>query len=100
MNLKHAIAAAAALSLGTAVADNVEGRTVGAWIAHADAVFATADAENLAFAAVIASRAAWVAHADAVFRAADEQNLALARALDGAEAGRVALRLVRTSVDR
>ena len=129
MNAKHTVLAiAAAFSLGAAQAEPLDARQVqgwvahaeavfaeadaanlalaaehaarNAWVAHAEAVFAAADAENLAVVYILESRAAWVAHAEAVFRAADEHNLSIARALEGAESARSALRLVRTSVDR
>lgn len=128
MKAKHLLlAAAASLSLGVARADFdvrsipgwvshaeavfaeadaanlaivAERASIGAWVAHADAVFAAADAENLARANASDERQAWVAHADAVFRAADEHHLALASALDSASSSRTALRLVKTSVDR
>jgi len=122
-----ALAAVAALSLGLAHAENLDSRSIQGWVAHADAVFAeadatnlavmaeqaalnawvqhaeavfaAADAENLALANEMGSRAAWVAHAEAVFAAADEHNLSLARAFEGAESARTALRLVQT-IDR
>ena len=129
MNAKHAfLAVAASLSLGAAQAEPMDARTMqnwvshaeavfaeadaanlaiaaehaarSAWVSHAEAVFAAADAENLMLANTLESRAAWVAHAEAVFRAADEHNLSIAHALEGAESARSALRLVRTSVTR
>lgn len=129
MNAKHAfLALAASLSLGAAQAEPMDARTLqgwvshaeavfaeadaanlanaaehaarSAWVAHAEAVFAAADAENLALANALESRAAWVAHAEAVFAAADHHNLSIARALEGAESARSALRLVNTSINR
>lgn len=61
-------------------ADTGGARSDRGWIAHAEAVFAAADAQNLAIARARESNAAWVAHAEAVFAAADAENLAIARA--------------------
>lgn len=82
MNAKHAfLALAASLSLGAAQAEPMDARTLQGWVSHAEAVFAEADAANLANAAEHAARSAWVAHAEAVFAAADAENLANARAV-------------------
>ncbi len=62
-------------------ADTMGARALQGWVSHAEAVFAAADAENLARAQALESQRAWVAHAEAVFAAADAENLANARAV-------------------
>ena len=65
----------------SSAASDVYKRQREAWVLHADAVFASADAENLAKAGIARESHAWIAHADAVFEAADAENLRISRAL-------------------
>ena len=90
MNAKRTILAfaAAAFSLGAAEVQAQDSRTIRNWVSHADAVFAQADAANLAAVAEHASRQAWVSHAEAVFAAADAETWRMADSLDLRAAGR------------